>query len=168
MNGNTAILTDEQLIIGREQDEFAAVGETPLSLLFYLLVGIAFGIILTKSEVISWFRIQEMFRFQHFHMYGTIGAAVAVAAISLRVIRQKGIRAVGGAVIMVPPKERTPGLKRYWMGGTVFGTGWALLGACPGPIFALIGGGMTVMTAALGAGLLGTWVYAWLRPVLPH
>jgi uncharacterized membrane protein YedE/YeeE len=168
MSAPGAVLTDEQIIVRKEQDRFASVGETPLSLLFYLLIGVAFGIILTKAEVISWFRIQEMFRFQRIHMYATIGAAVAVAAVSLQVIRRKGIRTLGGVVIMVPPKEKTPGLKRYWMGGTVFGLGWALLGACPGPIFALIGSGMTVMVVALAAALLGTWTYAWLRPVLPH
>jgi hypothetical protein len=101
-------------------------------------------------------------------MYGTLGTAVAVAALSLWLIRVLGIRGRDGQPLRVPPKETTPGLRRYWMGGTVFGFGWALLGACPGPIFSLIGSGVTVMVVALVAALLGTWAYAWLRPVLPH
>jgi uncharacterized membrane protein YedE/YeeE len=163
------VLADEQPIIAATPGRsFAAVGETPVSLVLYLLIGIAFGIVLTKGEVVSWFRIQEMFRLQSFHMYGTIGSAVPVAALSLWLIRRRGVRGRDGALLRVPPKESTPGLRRYWMGGTVFGFGWALLGACPGPIFSLIGSGVTVMVVALVAALLGTWAYAWLRPVLPH
>jgi len=163
------VLTDEQPIIAAPRDRsFAVVGETPASLMLYLLAGIAFGIVLTKAEVVSWFRIQEMFRLQGFHMYGTLGSAVAVAAGSLWLMRRRGVRGRDGALLRVPPKESTPGLRRYWMGGTVFGFGWALLGACPGPIFSLIGSGVTVMVVALVAALLGTRAYAWLRPVLPH
>jgi uncharacterized membrane protein YedE/YeeE len=168
MSTASPVLADEQLIIKKDADRFGVIGESPLTLFVYLLLGVAFGIILTKSELVSWFRIQEMFRFQSFHMYGTMGSAVLVAALSLQIIRRRGIRAAGGVVINVPPKEKTPGLKRYWMGGIAFGLGWALLGACPGPIFALIGSGLSVMIVALAAALLGTWAYAWLKPVLPH
>ncbi len=136
-------------------------------LLLYFTVGIYFGIVLIRSEVVSWFRIQEMFRFQSFHMYGIIGAAVVVAAVSIQVIKRLNVKTVGGQSIVLAPKEWGSGT-RYWLGGTLFGFGWALLGACPGPIFALIGGGVTVMVVALGAAVLGTWTYGWLRPKLPH
>lgn len=161
------VLTDEQIIV-ESSPENSAPTEGGVALLGYLLLGIAFGIIITKSQVVSWFRIQEMFRFQSFHMYGTIGAAVAVAAPSLFFLRRFGVRTLRGQPINVPAKEKTPGLKRYWLGGTMFGLGWALLGACPGPIFALIGSGISVMLVALAAALLGTQAYAWLRPILPH
>jgi uncharacterized membrane protein YedE/YeeE len=134
----------------------------------YLLVGAAFGLVLTKGEVISWFRIQEMFRFQGFHMYGVIGSAVAVAALSVRALRWSGIRAFSGAEIRIEPKPRGRRSVRYWLGGTIFGLGWGLLGACPGPIYALIGAGVTVAVVALAAALAGTWTYARLQPRLPH
>lgn len=138
------------------------------ALLFYLLVGVYFGFILTKSEVISWFRIQEMFRFQGFHMYGILGSAVAVAALSIGIIRWTGLRSVGGEEIRIPPKRLGRRNYRYWMGGLIFGVGWAFLGACPGPIYALIGNGILVYVVALLAALAGTWTYGWLRPRLPH
>ena len=134
----------------------------------YLLAGAAFGLVLTKGEVISWFRIQEMFRFQGFHMYGVIGSAVAVAALSVRALRWSGVRALSGAEIRIEPKPRGRRSVRYWVGGTIFGLGWGLLGACPGPIYALIGAGVTVAAAALLSALAGTWTYAWLEPHLPH
>jgi len=136
-------------------------------LLPYLLVGIYFGIIFTKSEVISWYRIQEMFRFQAFHMYGIIGSAIAVAAISVQIIKRKGIRAFDGSEINIPPKEMGSGT-RYWLGGTFFGLGWALTGACPGPMFALVGNGVLVMLVAIASAVLGTYTYGVLRPKLPH
>ncbi len=136
-------------------------------LLKYLVAGILFGIVLTKSEVISWFRIQEMFRFQSFHMYGIIGSAVIVAAISVFLIKRRHARTFGGETISIPPKQLGKGY-RYWIGGTIFGLGWALTGACPGPIFALIGNGVLVMLVALVAALAGTWTYSYLRPRLPH
>ena len=136
-------------------------------LLPYLLVGIYFGIIFTKSEVISWYRIQEMFRFQAFHMYGIIGSAIAVAAISVQIIKRKGIRAFDGSEINIPPKEMGSGT-RYWLGGTLFGLGWALTGACPGPMFALVGNGVLVMLVAIASAVLGTYTYGVLRPKLPH
>lgn len=133
----------------------------------YLTLGVLFGILLTKSEVISWFRIQEMFRFQSFHMYGIIGSAVVVAAVSLQLIRRSGTRALTGEPIVVPPKVMGRGT-RYWLGGTLFGLGWALVGACPGPLFALLGNGIGVIGVALLSALAGTWTYAALRPRLPH
>ena len=136
-------------------------------LLPYLLVGIYFGIIFTKSEVISWYRIQEMFRFQAFHMYGIIGSAIAVAAISVQIIKRRGIRSLDGSAISIPPKEMGSGT-RYWLGGTFFGLGWALTGACPGPMFALVGNGALVMLAAIAAAVAGTYTYGVLRPKLPH
>lgn len=136
-------------------------------LLPYLLVGIYFGIIFTKSEVISWFRIQEMFRFQAFHMYGIIGSAIAVAAISVQIIKRKGIRSMDGSEINIPPKVMGSGT-RYWLGGTFFGLGWALTGACPGPMFALVGNGALVMLVAIAAAIAGTYTYGVLRPKLPH
>ncbi len=138
-----------------------------LGLLIYLLIGIGFGIVLVRSEVVSWFRIQEMFRFQSFHMYGIIGSAVAVAALSIQVIKRMGISTLAGEPIAINAKEWGTGV-RYGVGGTTFGLGWALLGACPGPIFALIGSGVTVMVVALVSALGGTWTYAALRPRLPH
>jgi hypothetical protein len=160
-------VADEQPI-ERERGGTLAVGETPLSLLVYLLLGVGLGIIFVKSQVISWFRIQEMFRFQSFHMYGIMGSAVVVGAVSVWLIRRYEARSWRGGRIVIPPKERTPWLRRYWIGGLLFGFGWALLGACPGPIFALIGTGATVLVVALASALAGTWAYAYLRPHLPH
>ena len=136
-------------------------------LLPYLLIGIYFGIIFTKSEVISWFRIQEMFRFQAFHMYGIIGSAVAVAMISVQIIKRKKLKTFGGEVIVIPPKDMGSGT-RYWLGGTMFGLGWALTGACPGPMFALVGNGFTIMLIAILSAVAGTYTYGVLRPRLPH
>lgn len=133
----------------------------------YFLLGGLFGIVLTKSEVVSWFRIQEMFRFQSFHMYGIIGSAVAVAALSIMVLKRSGARTLAGEAITIPPKEMGRGY-RYWIGGTLFGLGWALTGACPGPLFALVGSGAGVFTVAVVSALAGTWVYGRLRPHLPH
>jgi uncharacterized protein len=137
------------------------------ALLAYLFLGIAFGIVLTKSEVISWFRIQEMFRFQSFRMYGIIGTAIATAAISIALIKRLRLRAVSGELISIPPKQLGHGV-RYAAGGTIFGLGWVLTGACPGPLFALIGNGVSVMLAAIVSALIGTWIYGLLRPRLPH
>ena len=134
----------------------------------YLAIGMYFGIVATKAEVVSWFRIQEMFRFQALHMYGIIGSAVAVAMVSVAVMKARRVRTVLGDYILVPPKELGRRGYRYWIGGTLFGLGWALTGACPGPIFALIGNGMSVYVVVLASALLGTWSYGVLRPRLPH
>jgi len=138
-----------------------------IALPIYLLLGIGFGITLTKSEVLSWFRIQEMFRFQSPRMYEIIGSAVAVAAASVALIRRLGLKTVSGEPIAIPPNSLGRGV-RYAVGGTIFGLGWALTGACPGPLFALVGNGVTVMIAAIGSALAGTWLYGFLRARLPH
>ncbi len=137
------------------------------ALLAYLVLGTLFGVVLVKSEVVSWYRIQEMFRFQAFHMYGIIGSAVLVAGVSLQLIRRLGIRALDGQPIVVPRKVMESGT-RYWLGGIIFGLGWAMVGACPGPLFALIGAGAGIMTVVLLSAIAGTWVYGALRPRLPH
>lgn len=131
----------------------------------YFVVGVAFGLILTKAEAVSWFRIQEMFRFGSFHMYGLLMSAVATAAVAIAVLRRGQRRALNGEPIGLPPKS---GLHRYWLGGTIFGVGWALTGACPGPLFTLVGSGVTVMLVAIASALAGTWVYGLVRPRLPH
>ena len=131
-----------------------------------LILGTLFGIILVKAEVLSWFRIQEMFAFQSFHMYGIIGSAVVVGAISVLIIRSLGIRSIEGNVIEV--KDKAPNYKSAYLGGTVFGLGWAMTGACPGPLYALIGSGTTIMVLAVVAGIIGVYVYAALRDRLPH
>jgi uncharacterized membrane protein YedE/YeeE len=137
-------------------------------LLPYLFLGTYLGIVFTKSEVVSWYRIQEMFRFQSFHMYGIITSAVIVATVSVLVIKRMNLRTLAGRQIRIPPKQMTGVGYRYWMGGVVFGVGWALLGACPGPIFALIGNGVTVIPVSLASAVMGTWTYGYLRPRLPH
>lgn len=134
---------------------------------FYLLLGVFFGIVLIKSEVVSWYRIQEMFRFDSFHMYGVLGSAIATGAIGSFIVKRTGVRAFGGSPIEVPRKSLGSGV-RYALGGTMFGLGWALTGACPGPIVALIGFGVTPYLVVMAAALLGTWTYAFLRPRLPH
>jgi len=139
----------------------------PLELGAFLALGILFGVLLIKSEVVSWFRIQEMFRFQGFHMYGILGSAVAVAAIGIQVIRRTANRALNGEVIAIPEKEMGGG-RRYLLGGATFGLGWGLTGACPAPILALIGAGATAFIVVLASALAGTWVYGQLRPMLPH
>lgn len=148
-----------------------AEGNTPFALGVYALLGAYLGLVFTKSQVISWFRIYEMFRFESFHLYGIIGSAVATAALSVWLIKRLNLTTVHGEPIQLSPKQwgnaRVPGA-RYWMGGITFGLGWSLLGACPGPLFALLGGGVTVMLAALVAALMGTWTYALLRHRLPH
>ena len=133
----------------------------------YLLLGAVFGLVLTKGEVVSWFRIQEMFRFQAFHMYGVLGSAVVVPSMSLMLIRRYEPKTLTGEDIVIPPKQMGKGY-RYWLGGSIFGVGWALTGACPGPMFALAGSGVSVIVVAVVAGLVGTWSYGILRPRLPH
>jgi hypothetical protein len=131
----------------------------------YLALGTLFGITIVKGEMVSWLRIQEMFRFDGFHMYGVLGSAVLVTAIGIRALRRR--TAVDGTPITVPAKDFGGGT-RYWAGGVVFGLGWALGGACPGPMFALLGAGFTVFLVAIAGALVGAWAYAFLRPRLPH
>ncbi len=150
---------------GEEQPDARSV--RPVFLALYFLLGLAFGFVLSRSEVLSWFRIQEMFRFQSFRMYGIIGSAVVTAALSLALLKGFNVKALSGDQISVPAKTMENGI-RYLLGGSIFGVGWALTGACPGPLVALIGNGVTVMIAAVLSALIGTWVYAWLRRWLPH
>lgn len=131
----------------------------------YLLAGILFGIILVKAELVSWFRMQEMFRFQTFHMYGTLGSAVAVGMLSVWLIKKFRIKTIYGEEIDIHPKKFNKG---QIYGGLLFGFGWAMAGACPGPLFALIGTGATVIIVALLSAIAGTWVYGLLRDKLPH
>ena len=133
----------------------------------YFAIGMVFGAVFMEAEVVSWFRIQEMFRFDAFHMYGIIGSAIVVAGLSLTAIKALGLRAPDGTPLGFPPKSVGSGT-RYAAGGTIFGLGWALTGACPGPLAALVAGGVPVMIVALASALAGTWVYALLRPRLPH
>ena len=131
----------------------------------YSFAGILFGIILVKSEVISWFRIQEMFRLQSFHMYGVIGSAIAVGLISVFIIKKFKVKSIDGEEIRIEPKKFNKG---QIYGGLLFGFGWALTGACPGPLFAQIGTGATVIIVTLFSAIVGTWVYGYLREKLPH
>ena len=133
----------------------------------YLLVGVAFGIVLTKGEAISWFRIQEMFRFQGVHMFGIFATALPTAIAGVQLLKRRWRRTLDGAPIVVPPKHLGSGV-RYAGGGTIFGLGWALTGACPGPLFALLGSGIGVIAVAIVAAMLGTWTYGLLRGALPH
>lgn len=143
----------------------AEVRSIPLSA--YVVVGILFGMLLVKSEVASWYRIQEMFRFQSFHMYGILGSAMMTATASLQLLKRFQVRSLSGEPIVVPPKQMGRG-HRYWIGGIVFGIGWALTGTCPGPLFAVVGSGATVFIVVVAAALLGTWTYGSIRHRLPH
>jgi uncharacterized protein len=131
----------------------------------YLIVGVLFGIVFVKAEVVSWFRIQEMFRLQSFHMYGIIGSAVVVGMISIFLIKKFNIKTIYGEPIKISPKQFNKG---QIYGGLVFGFGWAITGACPGPLFAQIGTGATIIAVMLLSAIAGTWVYGLLRDKLPH
>ena len=133
----------------------------------YFLLGSAFGAVLLEAEVISWFRIQEMFRFGSFHMYGIIASAIVVAGTSIEIIKRLRLQGPDGEAMGLAPKPLGSGL-RYVAGGTLFGIGWALTGACPGPLVALVGAGVPVMLVAIVGALAGTWTYGYLRPRLPH
>jgi uncharacterized membrane protein YedE/YeeE len=135
------------------------------NLLKYLILGIGFGIVLVKAEVISWFRIQEMFRLESFHMYGVIGTAVVVGIISVQIIKRFKVKSISGEPINL---EAKPFSKGQIFGGLLFGFGWALTGACPGPIYAQIGTGVTVFIVTLASALAGTWFYGLIREKLPH
>jgi uncharacterized membrane protein YedE/YeeE len=139
--------------------------ESAAAQLKYLLVGVAFGIVFVKAEIVSWFRIQEMFRFHAVHMYGVIGAAVAVGATSVWLIRRFDVRTLAGERIVTADKRFAWG---QVYGGLLFGVGWALTGACPGPLVAQIGAGYGVVVVTLGSALAGTWAYGALRDRLPR
>lgn len=132
----------------------------------FILAGILFGIIMTKSEAVSWYRIQEMFRFQSFQMYGIIGTAVALGVGMVLLIKKSGFKDFQGNAIVFHPKET--GFKRYLLGGIVFGLGWALCGACPGPMFVSLGLGYLSMLWVIGGAVFGTFLYGLIRNRLPH
>jgi uncharacterized membrane protein YedE/YeeE len=135
-------------------------------LLQYFVIGAAFGLVLIKAEVASWYRIHEMFHFQAFHMFGIIGSAIAVGAVSVFLLKKLHSKSLTGETIAPKPKEfqKVGNLA----GGFVFGLGWALTGACPGPMYALLGAGYTPIVLALAGALAGALVYATVRPRLPH
>jgi uncharacterized membrane protein YedE/YeeE len=135
------------------------------ALIKYLLLGMVFGIILVKAEVISWFRIQEMFRLQSFHMYGVIGSAVITGAISILLIKKLNIKTLSGEEIHIHPKKFDKG---QVFGGLLFGIGWAITGTCPGPLFAQAGAGFLTVIVTLISAVAGTWVYGKIRHRLPH
>ena len=137
-----------------------------MKLLKYLLVGFVFGIVLTKSEAVSWYRIYEMFHFQSFHMYGIITTAVITGLIGIQIIKRWKLKDFKGNQIDIQDKE--VGNVRYWIGGTFFGLGWALVGSCPGPIFILLGAGFLAVGFILLGALLGTFIYGVLKDKLPH
>jgi len=132
----------------------------------FLLVGVLFGIVMTKSEAISWYRIQEMFRFQSFHMYGIIMTAVGIGLVMTQAIKRMKLRSTEGTQIIFMPKKMS--VARYLFGGIIFGLGWALTGACPGPMYTLLGNGFTVILVVILSALAGTFTYGMLRAKLPH
>ena len=131
----------------------------------YLLVGLVFGIVFVKAEIISWFRIQEMFRLQSFHMYGVIGSAVVVGMLSVWLIKKFNIKTIHGEEIYFGKKTFNKG---QIYGGLLFGFGWAITGACPGPLYAQLGTGVTVITVTILSAIAGTWLYGYIREKLPH
>ncbi|MFM8587444.1 MAG: DUF6691 family protein [Bacteroidota bacterium] len=131
----------------------------------YLVFGVLFGIVLIKAEVVSWYRIQEMFRLQSFHMFGVIGSAVAVGALSVFLIKKLKIKTIHGEEILLPEKTFNKG---QIYGGLLFGFGWAMTGACPGPLFAQLGYGATTIIVTILSAIAGTWVYGKFREQLPH
>ena len=133
---------------------------------FYLLIGTFFGIVMTKSEAVSWFRIYEMFRFESFHMYGIIGTAVLCGVVGVAAAKRLGWTTVDGEPWALKPKDFT--VPRYLFGGTLFGLGWAMTGACPGPMFTLLGQGVWMIGLVMVASVLGTYAYGVLRERLPH
>jgi uncharacterized membrane protein YedE/YeeE len=137
-----------------------------MKVLKYLLVGFVFGIVLTKSEAVSWYRIYEMFQFQSFHMYGIIMVAIGTGLIGIQIIKRKKIKDIKGLPIEISDKE--PGSYRYWIGGLIFGFGWALVGSCPGPIFILLGAGFWSVLIVFFGALFGTYLYGVFKDKLPH
>jgi uncharacterized membrane protein YedE/YeeE len=137
-----------------------------MKFLKYIIVGFIFGIVLTKSEAVSWYRIYEMFHFQSFHMFGIIGVAVITGIIGIQIIKRFNIKDSTGIPITIADKES--GSVRYWIGGIFFGLGWALVGACPGPIFILLGAGILPVIFILMGALLGTFLYGIIKDKLPH
>ncbi|SDL63899.1 DUF6691 family protein [Kriegella aquimaris] len=134
--------------------------------LSYLFIGIFFGIVMFKSEAASWFRIYEMFKFESFHMYGIIGSALVIGIAMVQWIKRYNIKSFYGEKILFMPKEK--GIRQYLFGGIVFGLGWALAGACPGPMFTLVGAGYVPILVVIFGAMLGTYLYGVLKDRLPH
>jgi uncharacterized membrane protein YedE/YeeE len=132
----------------------------------YLSVGVLFGIIMSKAEIISWYRIYEMFRFESFHMYGVIGSAVILGMIAVKLFKNSQAKSIKGDDITFTPKEA--GIARHLIGGTIFGLGWAMVGACPGPMFVLLGKGILSIGVVILGALLGTFLYGVFKNKLPH
>lgn len=132
----------------------------------FLLTGVLFGIILTKSEAVSWYRIYEMFRFESFHMYGIIGSAVGTGAVLFWLVKKLQLNTLDGEQINIAPKAKS--ISRYLIGGTIFGLGWAMTGACPGPMFVLIGQGYLIFIVILLSAVFGTFLYGMVKDKLPH
>lgn len=156
--------------IGIREDGFDGANrqkqnESFTSNLKYLVVGVLFGIVFVKAEIVSWFRIQEMFRLDSFHMYGVIGSAVLVGLISVQIIKKFKLSTIQGEEVSVPGKTFNKG---QIFGGLLFGLGWAITGACPGPLFAQIGGGFLAVIVTLLSAIAGTWTYGAIRSKLPH
>jgi uncharacterized membrane protein YedE/YeeE len=137
-----------------------------MRILYYLFLGIIFGFVMTKSEAISWYRIQEMFRFESFHMYGIIGTAVVLGAIGIALMKRFDVKTYKGSELNLKNKDWS--VPRYLFGGTIFGLGWALTGACPGPLFTLLGQGIWAIGVVILSAMLGTYVYGAVRSKLPH
>jgi len=132
----------------------------------FLLVGLVFGIVLTKSEAVSWYRIYEMFHFQSFHMYGIIGMAVVTGVVGLQFFKRRKVKDIAGQPIVIADKEKL--FTSYMVGGIIFGLGWGLVGTCPGPIYILIGAGFWGIAIVLLGALLGTFIYGLVKAKLPH
>lgn len=160
----------ETELLNKDQDSYDGTNQQSQNEGFagnlkYLIVGVFFGIVFVKAEIVSWFRIQEMFRLDSFHMYGVIGSAVIVGLISLQIIKRFNIKTISGEEVSIPPKQFNKG---QIYGGFLFGLGWAITGACPGPLFAQIGSGFLVVIITLLSAIAGTWTYGLLRSRLPH
>ena len=137
-----------------------------MKLVKYLVIGFVFGIVLTKSEAVSWYRIYEMFQFQSIHMFGIITVAIITGVIGIQIIKRNNLKDIDGNPIVIQDKEK--GNARYWIGGTLFGLGWAMVGSCPGPIFILLGAGFMSIGVVLIGAILGTFLYGVFKDKLPH
>ena len=137
-----------------------------MKLIKFFMIGLLFGVVLSKAEVISWYRIQEMFRFQSFHMFGVIGSAVFLGVVAVQIIKRKKLKDSMGNTYFFPNKKKA--FYRYIIGGTIFGLGWVLTGSCPGPMYALLGYGYFSFVVVIFSALLGTFVYGLIRKYLPH
>ncbi len=134
--------------------------------IWFFLIGIFFGIVMTKSEAISWFRIHEMFRFESFHMYGIIGTAVVLGALIIGAMKRFDIRTIEGTPVTYTPMKLN--IKRHLLAGSIFGLGWALIGACPGPMYVLLGHGYWIFLVVIASAILGTFTYGLVKDKLPH